>query len=300
MSIVIEKRAHPTWRDGVVITDGRTELVVTADVGPNIIHCSLAGKPNMMRLFGRDVPTHANTQWQGFGGHRLWHAPEAWESTYVSDSFPPVMTFNESGVDAEQAKEEITGLQKRVSVSLQADGSIKVRHAWLNLGVWPIRIAAWAITVLDTGGLLWVPQPRSEFALLPNRTVTLWPYSRMNDPRVTWGAHSVLLRQDPKAAAPFKFGMSQDEGVSAYFNHGQMFVKQAELIPGAEYPDMGCSFESYTNGDILEMETLSPMVTVGPGETVEHTEIWRLFECAEIPANENEAESLVREVLENA
>ncbi|MCL2741947.1 MAG: DUF4380 domain-containing protein, partial [Oscillospiraceae bacterium] len=43
------------------------------------------------------------------------------------------------------------------------------------------------------------------------------------------------------------------------------------------YPDFGSSFETYTDGDFLEMETLSPMVTLGPGDSVSHSERWGLF-----------------------
>ena len=39
----------------------------------------------------------------------------------------------------------------------------------------------------------------------------------------------------------------------------------------------GCSFETFTNNEFLEIETLGPMTKLLPGETVEHTEHWALF-----------------------
>ena len=41
-----------------------------------------------------------------------------------------------------------------------------------------------------------------------------------------------------------------------------------------DYPDCGCSFETFTNADFLELETLGPLTRLHPGETVTHTERW--------------------------
>ncbi|MGB9809934.1 MAG: hypothetical protein ACPLSA_07860, partial [Caldanaerobacter sp.] len=46
----------------------------------------------------------------------------------------------------------------------------------------------------------------------------------------------------------------------------------------ATYPDFGVSFETYTNDWMLEIETLSPLTKLKPGETVEHVEEWELYE----------------------
>ena len=39
----------------------------------------------------------------------------------------------------------------------------------------------------------------------------------------------------------------------------------------------GCSFETFTNNEFLEIETLGPMTKLLPGETVEQIEHWALF-----------------------
>ncbi len=49
----------------------------------------------------------------------------------------------------------------------------------------------------------------------------------------------------------------------------------AEGTP-TRYPDFGCSFETFTNAEILELETLGPLTRLRPGETVTHTEHWNL------------------------
>ena len=49
------------------------------------------------------------------------------------------------------------------------------------------------------------------------------------------------------------------------------------IDPDAEYVDLGCNTEIYTDWDILEMETLGGRVPVLPGNSVEHLEKWYLF-----------------------
>ena len=51
--------------------------------------------------------------------------------------------------------------------------------------------------------------------------------------------------------------------------------------PG-DYPDFGCSFETFTNADFLELETLGPLATLAPGESLTHTERWTAFRGVQI------------------
>jgi hypothetical protein len=50
------------------------------------------------------------------------------------------------------------------------------------------------------------------------------------------------------------------------------------------YPDFGCSFETFTNNEFLEIETLGPMTKLLPGQTVEHVEHWALFRNVKLTA----------------
>jgi hypothetical protein len=54
-------------------------------------------------------------------------------------------------------------------------------------------------------------------------------------------------------------------------------VKRTKADPSKTYPDFGCSFETFTNAEFLEIETLGPMTELRPGQTVEHAERWTLF-----------------------
>ena len=54
-------------------------------------------------------------------------------------------------------------------------------------------------------------------------------------------------------------------------------MKRSSADPTRTYPDFGCSFETFTNNDFLELETLGPLTKVLPGNTVEQVEHWGLY-----------------------
>lgn len=57
----------------------------------------------------------------------------------------------------------------------------------------------------------------------------------------------------------------------------------------AAYPDLGASFETYTNGDFSEMESLSPLYHIEPGSTVRHVENLTLQRIDRPPRLDDEA-----------
>jgi hypothetical protein len=61
----------------------------------------------------------------------------------------------------------------------------------------------------------------------------------------------------------------------------------AGLVAGAVYPDNGCAFETFTNGHMCELETLSPLVKLAPGESIQHVEHWTLFDGLKEPATDD-------------
>jgi hypothetical protein len=60
------------------------------------------------------------------------------------------------------------------------------------------------------------------------------------------------------------------------------------------YPDLGCNLETYTDADMLEIETLSPLTLLGAGASVEHLETWSLHKDVPQPKNDADVE---REIL---
>jgi len=74
---------------------------------------------------------------------------------------------------------------------------------------------------------------------------------------------------------------------------GHLFVKTFRHIPGATYPDFGSSFEAFADGHMLELESLSPLTQVEPGEMVEHTECWSLWRDVPTPRGDEDVDEYV-------
>src|SRR3954447_13948954 len=122
--------------------------------------------------------------------------------------------------------------------------------------------------------------------------MSLWPFTDLKDPRWNFGSKFITLRQDPKLGAT-KLGLAHKAGAVGYLNGGTLFVKRFGYVEGSPYPDQGVNFETFTNEDMLEMESLGPMVRLAPGQSAEHVETWELFAGVGSATTEAEIETNV-------
>lgn len=302
--ISVTKTNYRHFGTCAVIEDGRTECFVTLDFGPRIIRYATQGGENMLfegsAPFGGesgpafDAAYGEGSAWHSYGGHRLWVSPEAMPRSYYPDNEPVAMEAVEGGARFTAGVQKWNNMQLSLCVTMDGAGRLKVDHTVTNRGAWPVKCAPWAITVVSQSGMAAVPVVKKETGLLPNRSVALWPYAKMNDARFGWGEHFITLRQDINAAGPCKFGSVSEEGIAAYFNHGQVFVKRFDYLEGAAYPDGGVNFECYTNPEILEVESLGILRELGAGESMEHTERWELHGGVPMPECEEEITAALR------
>ena len=292
----MEKVPYRGWSNCYRLANSEVELIVTGDVGPRIIRFGFIGDDNEFGEFSEQVGQTGGSEWRVYGGHRLWHSPEDKVRTYHADNGPVKVVEENGTVRVIQPPEATTGIQKEMAITLEAANRVEVRHYLRNVGLWPVELAPWALTVMAPGGMGIVPQPAKAHPdrLLPNRVLVLWPYTDMTDQRIHWGSKFIFLRQDQNAQTPAKIGLSANDGWGAYLRKGHLFLKTFEHIEGANYPDNGCSLEMYTNDRMLELETLGPLQCLVPGGIIEHVEHWFLFRDGE--ADEDE-ESVERAVL---
>ncbi|HUT37655.1 MAG TPA: hypothetical protein VNE39_29510 [Planctomycetota bacterium] len=270
------------------LTNDTVEVVVTTDIGPRILHYGFRGAENILGLCppGAKVATELG-DWRPIGGHRLWTAPEAIPRSYVPDSGPVrCEKLSDFAVRLVQPVEAPTGIQKEMTVTLDPAGAgVTVLHRITNKGAWGIEVAPWALTIMNGGGTVIIPQEpfRShDDCLLPARPMVLWRYTDLSDPRFTLGPKYLRLRTDDSLAEPQKIGVADKQGWAAYLRQGTLFVKQFPYKDGQTYPDCGCNCESYTAGSFIELESLGPMRRLESGQSAEHTEEWHLFENVEI------------------
>lgn len=171
--------------------------------------------------------------------------------------------------------------------------TVRVTHRLRNLSRRSLTLAPWALSVMDAGGTAIIPlPPRGSHPkdLLPTSALTLWAYTDLSDSRWTLGAKYILLRQDSAKTLPQKIGALVPDGWIAYSNRNHLFVKKTKLVRNATYPDLGCNMETFTNKDMLEIETLGPIVELKAGKSIEHVEEWSLFRNVSAPRNDADVE----------
>lgn len=245
-----------------------------------IVRFAPQGKSNLFADLGL---TPAQTPYGEFffrGGHRLWHAPEAMPRTYIPDNEGAMVGEVPSGVRIEMPAEAWTHLAKSIEIRLNPDRpQVIIQHEIRNGGAWAVEFAPWALTMLRQGGVAIFPQPvgnTDEAGLLSNRQLVLWPYTRINDPRLTLRDDFILVHATP-SLPPIKFGYFNPHGWMAYWLDGVLFVKRFDVQSNVPYPDHGCNAESYCNDQFIELETLGPSTKLEPGQFISHTETWEMY-----------------------
>lgn len=256
---------------------GEYEFIATADFGPRILSCRIKGGAN---LFGdlQDYPANGGSLCMG-GGHRLWVAPEDPDFTYIPDNGQVQAEVNETSITL--IAERTAGDIDKIMELSQAKPPflLRVKHRLINRGIRPRELAPWAVTIMAPEGfaLALFKNQRNGWIYSPDRMVCFWPHTNPNDPRFRMEDGWTALRHVPGHPGNFKMGMYSPTGLMAYFRKGMVFVKRAQVIPGARLTDCGANLELYADGRVLEMETLGPLAQLGKGELAEHIEEWALF-----------------------
>lgn len=278
-AVTVEKIPYAGWPNCYRLSNGEVELIVTSDVGPRIIRYGFEGGQNFFVELEEDLGKTGGDNWRLYGGSRLWVGPEDPVYSYGADNDPVQVEISGSRLTA-QAPVEHTGVQKAIAVELADEGSaVRVVYTLANRTIWPLRIATWVLTMMAPGGAgITTLPPRGTHpeVLAPTNPLVVFAFTNMADPRWTWLEKYIVLQQDPQNADPEKIGLFNPATRGAYLLNGELFVKKFAASPEEEYPDMGSSYETFTNERFLEIETLGPVRTLQPGESIDHVEEWSL------------------------
>jgi hypothetical protein len=181
----------------------------------------------------------------------------------------------------ESPTETGTGIRKRIEIHLAANKpSATLTHTLVNDGLWPVELAPWTITQFRLGGTVILPMPSGDIdpaGLLPNRQFSFWPYARINDPRLKLDDRLTTFKADA-LLPPFKMGYFNPHGWMAYWVDDILFRKSFEIFTDGRYPDNNSNSEIYCNDQFVELESLSPLNILNPGESIHHVETWDIFD----------------------
>ena len=280
--VKVERVTYLNQPNCIRLSNGTVEVVITTAIGPRVIRYAFIGGDNILGEVPDLTTKTALGDWKPWGGHRLWIGPEGMPLSYSPDN-DPVQDARIEGntVHLVQAVEPKTSIQKEMTVTLAPTGTaVTIGHRLVNKSLWRVDIAPWALTIMNYGGAVILPQEpykSHDEALLPVRSVTLWAYSDLSDPRWQHGSKYLRLKTDATRAASQKIGIANHQGWAGYLRHGTLFVKRVDWKDAATYPDGGVNVETYTAGTFVELETLGPLVSVESGAAATHEERWFLF-----------------------
>jgi hypothetical protein len=287
-AVSVEKVEYKGWANCYKISNGEVELIVTGDVGPRIIRFAFIGGENIFKEYPDQMGKTGEAAFQLRGGDRVWKAPEDPIATWAPDNVPVTIEVTPNGVVAREPVEPLTGLQKEIAVSLAPTGSnVTVYHRITNHSLFPLEFSPWALTMMAQGGMVisgFPPRGHHPQNLEATHPLTMWAYTNLADPRWKFTRKYLTLRQDPNNNEAQKLGMFNQDTWAAYLRKGEVFVKRGTADPSKQYPDFGCSFETFTNNEFLEIETLGPLTKLAPGKTVELVEHWGLFRNVKLDA----------------
>ena len=281
-AVRVEKVAWGGWPNCLRISNGEIEMIVTTDVGPRIMRFGFTGGQNFFKEFTAQLGKSGEKEWAARGGHRIWIAPEDVKLTYALDNAPIKAEIGKDGtVTLTQPVEPETGLEKQIIVQMADRGArARVVHRLRNAGKDAREFAPWALTMMAQGGYGvtgFPPRGTHPEQLAPTNPLVMWSFSDLSDPRWKFTKKYLVLQQDPKnTGQPQKLGTFAENTWGAYLLNGEAFIKRYKAASGRTYPDFGCSYETFSNAEMLELETLGPIQNVPPGATVEHTEDWSL------------------------
>lgn len=280
------------WGHCLSLKNDLVELTVPLELGPRIIRYSYIGEKNVFGEFPAQKADADKSKWHSYGGHRLWHGPEDILRTYIPDNDPVQLEIAASRVIIRQNIEKQTQLQKEMELHLSESGThVQVIHRIRNHHLFDVRLAVWGISVMATKGRAILPLPprgTHNENLQAQTSLTLWKYTNLQDPRYHFGQKYLSFQQDPTIEEAQKFGISRSGGWLAYLNEGNAFIKKCAYGENQTYSDEGSALEIYSDGKVLEMESLSPLTTIKPGEFAELIEDWYLLNGIDLEANENE------------
>ena len=271
------------------LENDKCTMLIMIEKGPRVISFKLNGKENIMcedkseqtiMTGGKFAEMFGDDKWFIYGGHRLWVSPEHDPKSYYPDNKEVRYVIEGNKVSLTPPPQIETDMQFSLEIELsETDAAATVTHRIKNIGKTSMKIAPWAMTVVDKNAVSIMPQSEKETGLLSNRNFTVWPYTDLTDDRLYIGNKYLTLKQVPGADTNIKIGFNDDKGWLASLNKGQLFIKRFPYLEGVDYPDNNCNCEIFTNFFMMEIESLGELKEIGPDEVSTHIESWELIPC---------------------
>ncbi len=278
------RRTRFQGEPAIELTTDELRLVAITRRGPRIAHLSRLHGEN---LFYWVPGKHRRGDWDMLGGHRLWTTrpgADECEETYRPDNRPCAVVLQDNGFSLSAPVDPVTRLRREIAVRAVASDRLEIEHLLENTGDMLWSGGLWGVTCTVPAEYTCYIVPLTSGVAWDSATLTLfngWGDGRggqgYEDRQFSFTADSLVLR--PKRREN-KRAIGARPGVIAMYDpaRGILFAKRSSFDPAANYP-RGANLALYTGGAggcYTELETMSPLVTLEPGQMLRHTESWVL------------------------
>ena len=279
------------WRDAWRLRNAQCEMVIVPQVGRVMSFARIGGKSvlwNNAAIQGQTV-LKDDHEWHNFGGDKVWPTQQdwwewytdrkGWPPPYFSDAAPQTAEPIEGGVRMTSPKSPEFGTRTIREFVMDADKPLVYVRQWFKKEDGrPVTMSLWTVTQVR----------KPDYAILPAGPLTDGrPYKMLGEivpSRLKLSAGCVAIRNDEQK--PQKIGTAldaanQSDWVAGVFGD-ELFIESRRVgTPDPNYPDGNCQGEIYTaparDGSYVELELLSPLRDLKPGETLRDDAVWQII-----------------------
>ncbi len=268
------------WHDAIVLRNRVVEAVIVPSVG-RVMQFRFVGETDgpfweNEKLAGQPMPAEPWKVAHGsFGGDKTWPAPQTlwnWPPPDVFDALPLTARVNaDRSVTLDSAVSQRFGLRTVRRITLEADAPVmRIDTTYQKISGDPLAVSVWVITQLRDPVAVFLPVPAT--SKFPAGLAPQWPA-----PATAVQRDRDLFRVVRDPLKSYKIG--NDASAIVWAGEKQLLKISLRRVPGATYPDDGCSAEFYGNADpvrYVELETLGPLQTLRTGGRLSATNTYRL------------------------
>lgn len=268
----------------VSINNGTVKVIVSVDVGPKIIFWGYTNGENMLYI-PYDIFEYSEPISQNFPpdiffkryGHEIMLAYENSKPVVLS-SGTTIYSILQEGVVFSCSCPKL-GLSVNLEIVIQDNlNSIMVIHSIENTNDKTQNFSICSSTFVSQGGTLLVPQNIENLDNSPNRVLSLWKKSNINDFRL-YIANEYLRFNNilTDKSSVLKLGINNKRAWSTYTKDGNTFLKHYLHNKKARYLNFDSSFIIDSKKNLLSLKVLSPIYKVKKNEVAKMAEYWSLF-----------------------
>ncbi len=273
----ISHQTYKGWPNSWLLSNGRVWAAVVPSTG-RVMQLGRVNEDGVFwenpKLIGKRMPSQPWDTAGSFGGDKTWPSPQsAW-------NWPPPDVFDQEAVTVREVSGALIleskvsprfGIrtERRVEMDL-GQPVLRITTTYHKVQGEPVEVGVWVITQLKNPVDVQLPvPPDSPFA---DGYVALAGTPGSFAHRT---GDQIRFTRDPQAG--HKIG--NDAGSVTWQDAHQTLTIESPRVPGASYPDQGCSVAVYTNGgeaDYVELETMGPMKRLSVGESLTSVNVYRL------------------------